>query len=85
MRVAISVLTGGRPVLWGWVHFRVIRRRCHRRTVPGVTGRCARSVLGRTLISAASTARSAQSQRGLGWVRRSTATSCRRQTSGSDR
>jgi hypothetical protein len=38
-------------------------------------GRRAQAVLGR--ISAARTARSAQSSRGLGWARRSTATSCR--------
>jgi hypothetical protein len=46
--------------------------------VPGVTSRCARSLPGRSRISAAITARSAQSSRGRGWVRRSTATSCRR-------
>jgi hypothetical protein len=44
---------------------------------PGVTSRCIRSVLGRKRISATSTARSAQSSRGRGWVRRSAATSCR--------
>jgi hypothetical protein len=43
-----------------------------------VTSRCARSLAGRYRISAATTARSAQSSRGLGLVRRSTATSCRR-------
>ncbi len=58
-------------------HFFLTRRRCHRRTVPGVTSRCARSVLGNCRISAVSTARSAQSSRGRGLVRRSTATSCR--------
>ena len=47
------------------------------RTVPGVTSRCIRSVPGRSRISAARTARSAQSSRGRGLVRRSTATSCR--------
>ncbi len=50
---------------------------CQRRTVPGVTSRCGRSLPGRSRISAAITARSAQSSRGRGWVRRSTATSCR--------
>lgn len=35
MRIAISALTGGRPVRCGCVHFRVIRPRCHHRTVPG--------------------------------------------------
>ena len=40
----------------------VTRPRCHRRTVPGVTSRCARSLPGRSLISA-STARRAQSHR----------------------
>jgi hypothetical protein len=29
------------------VHFRLTRRRCQRRTVPGVTSVCARSYLGR--------------------------------------
>jgi hypothetical protein len=43
MSAAISALTGGRPIRFGWVHFRVTRRRCHRRTVPGVTSRCIRS------------------------------------------
>jgi hypothetical protein len=55
----------------------VTRRRCQRRTVPGVTSRCARTLAGKSRISAARTARSAQSSRGRGWVRRSTATSCR--------
>jgi hypothetical protein len=45
--------------------------------VPGVTSRCARNLPGRSRISAAITARSAQSSRGRGWVRRSTATSYR--------
>jgi len=56
----------------------VTRRRRHRTTVPGLTSRCARSVPGKSRISAAMTARSAQSSRGLGLVRRSTAGSCRR-------
>jgi hypothetical protein len=43
----------------------------------GVTSRCIRSLAGRIRISVARTARSAQSSRGRGWVRRSTATSCR--------
>ena len=42
-----------------------------------MTSRCARSLLGRCRISAASTARSAQSSRGGGLVRRSTAISYR--------
>jgi hypothetical protein len=42
-----------------------------------VTSRCARSLRDRCRISAARTARSAQSSRGWGLVRRSTATSCR--------
>ena len=41
----------------------VTRPRCHRRTVPGVTSRSARSLPGRSLISAASTARWAPSHR----------------------
>jgi hypothetical protein len=55
----------------------VTRRRCHRRTVPGVISRCIRSCAGRSRISAARTARSAQSSRGRQLARRSTATSCR--------
>ena len=35
MRAAISALTGGRPVRFGEARFRMARRRCHRRTVPG--------------------------------------------------
>jgi hypothetical protein len=31
----ISALTGGRPVRFGQVHFRVTKRRCHLSTVPG--------------------------------------------------
>ena len=75
--VLISALTGCRPVRCGYVHFLATRRRCHRRTVPGVTSRCARSVLGRCRISAVSTARSAQPIRGLGWVLRKIAASWR--------
>jgi hypothetical protein len=48
------------------------RRRCQRRTVPVVTSRCARSLAGRSRMSAARTARSAQSSRGRGWARRRT-------------
>ena len=47
----------------GSARFPVTRPRCHRTTVPGVTSRCARSLPGRSLISAASTARWAQSHR----------------------
>jgi len=50
--------------------------------VPGVTRRCTRRFPGRSRISAAMAARPAQSSRGLGLVRRGTATSCR-STSGS--
>jgi len=77
-RTRTAALTGRRPVRFGYVHFQATSRLCHRRTVPGVTSRCARRVLGRCPISAARTARSAQSIRGPGWVRRSTATSWRR-------
>jgi hypothetical protein len=42
-----------------------------------VTSRCLRSQPGSRRVSAASTARSAQSSRGRGFVRRSTETSCR--------
>jgi hypothetical protein len=41
-----------------------IRRRCQRRTVPGVISRCLRNRAGRTRISAARTARSGQSSGG---------------------
>ena len=44
----------------------VTSRRCHRRTVPGVTSRCALSFRGRSRISAARIARSAQSSLGRG-------------------
>jgi hypothetical protein len=44
-------------------------------TLPGVTNRCTRSNGGNLRTSAANTARSAQSRRGLRSVRRSTATS----------
>ena len=57
MRAAISALTGGRPVRLGQMHLRVTRRRCQRRTVPGVTSRCARSLAGRSRTSAARTLR----------------------------
>jgi hypothetical protein len=48
IRAVICGLTGGRPVRCGYVHFRVTRRQCQRRTVPGVTIRCIRSRGGRT-------------------------------------
>jgi hypothetical protein len=68
---------GRRPSRWGQAHLRVTSRRCHRSTVPGVTSRCIRRLRGRSRISAARTARPAQSSCGRGPVRRSTATSCR--------
>jgi len=49
--------------------------------VPGATRRWARILAGSRRIKAARTARSAQSKRGLGLVRRSTATSCRNTSS----
>jgi hypothetical protein len=52
-----------------------------RRTVPGVASRGIRRFPGRSRISVAMTARLAQSSLGLGLVRRSTATSCRRTSS----
>ena len=64
--VLISALTGCRPVRCGYVQFLATRRRCHHRTVPGMTSRCARSVLGRCWLGAASTARSAQFHPGPG-------------------
>src|SRR4051794_40007802 len=54
-----------------------MRRRCQRRIVAGVTRRWLRSARGNRRISAANTARSAQSRRGRGLVRRRTATSWR--------
>jgi len=69
--------TGGRPCGLGWRHFAATSRWCHRSSVPGVTIRRARSALGMILASAASMARSVQDIRGLGFVRRNTATSCR--------
>jgi hypothetical protein len=50
---------------------------CQRSSVPGVTIRRAGSPFGMVLVSAASTARPVQDMRGLGFARRSTATSCR--------
>jgi hypothetical protein len=69
--------TGGRPGALGWRHLAATSRRCQRSSVPGVTIRRARSPLGMILASAARTARSVQDIRGLGFARRSTATSCR--------
>ena len=57
------VVRAGRPVRRGSARFPVTRPRCHRTTVPGMTSRCARSRPGRSLITAASTARWAQSHR----------------------
>lgn len=42
----MSSRRGGRPGGRGWVHLRVMMRRCHRRSVPGVTILCARNALG---------------------------------------
>lgn len=58
----------------GWVS----RRRCQHRTVAAVTSRYTFNASGRSLIRAASTARSVQSCRGLGFRRRRTAFSCRK-------
>jgi hypothetical protein len=69
--------TGGRPGGLGWRHLAATRRWCQRSSVPGVTIRRARSAFVMILVSAVSTARSVQDMRGLGFVRRSTATSCR--------
>jgi hypothetical protein len=68
---------GGRPVRWGQVHRRRTRRRCQQRIVPWVTRRWHRSARGNRRTSAAKIARSAQSRRARGWVRRRTATSWR--------
>src|SRR5437868_137555 len=77
LRAAISALTGDRPVRLGQIHLRVTRRRCQRRTVPGVTSRCARSLAGRSRISAARIERSAHSRRGREVARRREALSWR--------
>jgi hypothetical protein len=69
--------TGGRPGGRGWRHLAATSRRCQRRSVPGVTICRVRSAFGMILVSAANTARSVQDIRGLGFARRSTATSCR--------
>jgi hypothetical protein len=63
---------------WSWraicgMDARAARLRCQRRTVPGVTSRCIRSFAGRSRMSAARIARPAQSSRGRGLARRSTA------------
>ena len=60
-----------------YIHFVATRRRCQRRIVPGVTKRCPRSIRGNLRTSAANTARSTQSRRGVGLALRSTATSRR--------
>jgi hypothetical protein len=57
------VVRAGRPVRRGPARFPATRPRCHRSTVPAVTSRRARSRPGMSLISAASTARPAQSHR----------------------
>jgi hypothetical protein len=77
INAASSSGTGGRPGGLGWRHFAATSRRCQRSNVRGATIRRARSPVGMILASAASTARSVQDTRGLGLVRRSTATSCR--------
>lgn len=69
--------TGGRPGGLGWRHLAATRRRCQRSRVPGVTMRWTHSAFGMILVSAESTALSVQDMRGLGLVRRSTATSWR--------
>ena len=55
---------GGRPGRLGSVHLFRTRRWCQRRIVPGVTRRWPRSFIGSRRMSAAKTARSAQSRRG---------------------
>jgi len=57
----ISWLIRGRPGRLGYVHLRVISRRCHASNVPGVTSRQARCTVGSGRASAARMARSAQS------------------------
>jgi hypothetical protein len=60
------------------VHFLVTMRRCQRSNVAGVTTRCKRKPFGSIRDNAASMARSVHSSRGLGFTRRSMATSWRR-------
>jgi hypothetical protein len=73
----ISSGTGGRPVVFGQVHFFLTRRWCQASRVPGVTIRCIRRCRGSSRAKAAITARSAQSGFGRATWRRRTATSCR--------
>ena len=68
----------GRPGDLGWVHLRATSRWCQRSSVPGVTRRDARTVLGSIRVNADSIARSVQPRRGFGFARRSTAISWRR-------
>jgi hypothetical protein len=76
-KAASTSSIGGRPVRFGHVQLLRTRRRCQRRILSGVTRRWPRSARGSRRTRAAKIARSAQSRRGLGWVRRRTATSCR--------
>ena len=61
---------------WGYQRIQgELGRRCQRTTVAGVIRRCCLTGVGSTRLNAARTARSAQSTRGRGFARRSTATS----------
>ena len=74
---ARTSLIGGRPGRFGCLQLLRTRRRCQRRIVFGVTRRWQRSVRGSRRERTAKIARSAQSMRGLGLLRRRTATSWR--------
>ncbi len=68
----------GTSARFGYVRFRAVSRLCQRSSVSGVTSRRRRKPVGSRCMSAASSARSVRSSRGLGFARRSIATSCRR-------
>jgi len=76
-RWRISSTTPGRPRRCGQVQRRRTKSRCHRSSVAGCTNRPCHTQRGSSRESPASTARSAQSNRGRATRRRSTATSCR--------
>ena len=59
-RSRTSWVAAGRPGRLGKVHLRVIRRRCHASSGPGVTSRLPRRAAGSSRASAARIARSAQ-------------------------
>jgi hypothetical protein len=69
--------TGGRPGGLDCRHLAATSRWCQRSSVPGGAIRWACSASGVIFVKAAGTARPVRDTRGLGFARRSTATSCR--------